>query len=83
MSAHNDNDSRQLTWLRLRYLDTDKPRPATPYRLGMYAAETSSKIDDYGSHSERWRTLFEAGFRNELEGGYGSAKEARRFKWRA
>jgi hypothetical protein len=79
MGMWNLSDSYQLEVLRERYLYTDRPKPATPYRLGMYAAATSTKIDDYGKHSARWRQLFENGFTNELAGGYGSDTETRRF----
>jgi hypothetical protein len=63
----NYSDSQQLQWLRVRYIDSGQQRPVTPYRLGAYAARTSSKIDDYGSHSTRWRNLFERGFTGFFE----------------
>jgi hypothetical protein len=57
----SEEDSQQLQWLRARYIDSGGTRPATPYRLGIYAARERMAISDFGAHSNRWKRLFEDG----------------------
>jgi hypothetical protein len=73
----NCMDSPALEKLRAWYIAEDRPRPATPYRLGIMAAEKRMHITDFGGHSKRWVANFHAGFDTYIGYKRISAKTSR------